>query len=79
MPVLADLWACKDKVPSLESRWQKPKSLPDLMNSSMNINIIIYKKKVGIIIDHLFDKAMVVYYRNFTISSTIEINHLGIF
>jgi hypothetical protein len=67
MPVLADLWACKDEVPSLESRWLKPKSLPDLMSSSMNSNIIIYRKKIGIIIDHPFYKAMVVYCSNFTI------------
>jgi hypothetical protein len=77
--VLADLWACKDKVPILVSRWQKQKFLPNLMRSSMNIDIIIYRKTIGIIIDNPFDKAMVVYYRNFTISRTIEINNLGIF
>jgi hypothetical protein len=43
------------------------------MSSSMNIDIIIYRKTIGIIIDNSFDKAMVVYYRNFTISRTIEI------
>jgi hypothetical protein len=45
----------------------------------MNINTIIYRKKIGVIIDYPFDKAMVVYYRNFIISRTIEINHLGIY
>jgi hypothetical protein len=39
------------------------------MSSSMNINTLTYMNTIGII----------VYYRNFTISRAIEINHLGIF